>query len=99
MPIGTEHGYKISYNHGTEVRLGPGDFVLDGDPATLPKKGAKPQFLAHVYCDQTAGWTKLALGMEVGLSPGDFVLDEDPASPPQKGGKAPSPICSCRTCF
>jgi len=25
-----------------EVGLGPGDFVLDGDPAPLPKKGAEP---------------------------------------------------------
>ena len=24
----------------------------------------------HVYCDQTAGWMKLVLGMVVGLSPG-----------------------------
>jgi len=24
---------------GMEVGLGPGDFVLDGDPALLPKKG------------------------------------------------------------
>ena len=35
----------------TEVGLGPGDFVLDGDRASLPKKGAEPlKFLAHVYC-------------------------------------------------
>ena len=27
---------------GVEVGLGPGDFVLDGDPAPLPKKGAEP---------------------------------------------------------
>jgi len=27
---------------GTEVGLSPGDFVLDGDPAPLPKKGAEP---------------------------------------------------------
>ena len=25
-----------------EEGLGPGDFVLDGDPASLPKKGAEP---------------------------------------------------------
>ena len=31
-----------------EIGLGPGDFVLDGDPAPLPKKGAKtsPKFSA-----------------------------------------------------
>jgi len=43
--------------------------VLDGDPAPLPKKGAEPppQFSAHVYCGQTAGWIKIALGIEVVL--------------------------------
>ena len=34
-------------------------------PAPPPKRGVKPspQFSAHVYCDQTAGWMKLILGM------------------------------------
>ena len=27
---------------GIEVGLGPGDFVLDEDPAPLPKKGPEP---------------------------------------------------------
>jgi len=27
-------------------------------------KGAHPQFSANVRCDQTAGWTKMPLGME-----------------------------------
>ena len=27
---------------GMEVGLGPGDFVLDGDPAPLPNKEAEP---------------------------------------------------------
>jgi len=36
----------------TEVGLGPGDTVLDGDPDP-PKKGAQPQFSANVYCGQT----------------------------------------------
>jgi len=31
---------------GTEVDLGPGHIVLDGDPAAL-------LFSAHVYCGQT----------------------------------------------
>jgi len=66
---------------GTEVGLGPDDFVVDGDPAPLPKKGAElpPQFSAHFYCGRTAGCIKMPLGMEVGLGPGDFVLDGDPA--------------------
>ena len=66
---------------GMELSLGPGDFVLDGDPAPLPKMGRRPppQFSAHFCCDQTAGCIKMPIGMEVGLSPGDFVLDGDPA--------------------
>ena len=27
---------------GMELGIGPGDFVLDGEPAPLPKKGAEP---------------------------------------------------------
>jgi len=50
---------------GIEVGLGPGDFVLDGDPAPPQKRGQSPQFSAHVYCGETAGWIKMPLGMEV----------------------------------
>ena len=75
-----------------EVGLGPSDFVLDirldEDPAPLrlPRKegGAPSQFSAHVYCGQTAGWIKMALGMQVGLGPGHIVLDGDTAPPPTK---------------
>ena len=49
-----------------------------------PEKGAHPQFSAHVYCGQTAGWIKMALGTEVGLGPGHIVLDGDPAPLPKK---------------
>jgi len=80
---------------GMEVGLSLGNFVLDGDSVPLPKSppsqkggGASQFFSAHVYCGQTAGWIKMALGMEVGLSPGDFVFDGDPA-PPRKGGRSP----------
>ena len=70
---------------GTQVVLGPGHIVLDGDSAPPPQRGTAPNFRpislrpngcsAHVYCGQTAGWIKTVLGMEVGLSPEDFVLD------------------------
>jgi len=45
---------------GTEVDLGPGDIVLDGDPAP-PKGGTVPPVLAHVLLpngsiDQDATW-------------------------------------------
>ena len=40
-------------------------------PSSPPQNEAEPppQFSAHVYCGQTAGWIKVALGMEVGLVP------------------------------
>ena len=41
----------IKMKLGTEVGLGPGPIVLDGDIA--PQRGtAPPQFLAHVCCRQ-----------------------------------------------
>ena len=43
----------IKMKLGTEVGLGPGDIVLDGDPAPPHKKGHSPHFSAHVYCRQT----------------------------------------------
>ena len=49
-------------------------------------KGASPQFSAHVYCGQTAGWIKMPLGTEVDVSPGHIVLDGDPARPPPAKG-------------
>jgi len=56
-----------------------------GTQLPLHKTGGAPQFSAHVYCGQTAGWIKMALGMEVGLGPGHIVLDGDPAPLPKKG--------------
>ena len=64
-----------------EVGLGPGHIVLDGDPAPHPKKGAQPQFSAHVCCGKTAGWIKMLFGTKVGLGPGHIVLHSDPAPP------------------
>jgi len=71
-----------------QSRLGPGHTVLDGDPAPLSQKGAEPQFSAHLYCGQTAGYIKMPLDMEVGLIPGDSLLDGDPASL-RKRGRSP----------
>ena len=45
-----------------------------------PEKGHTPaQFLAHVYCVQTAEWMEAPLGTEVDLGPGHLVLDGVPA--------------------
>ena len=58
---------------GIEVGLGPKDIVLDGGPSSPIPKKRPPQFSAHVYCGQTAGWIKMAPDMEVGLGPGHIV--------------------------
>ena len=52
------------------VGLDPSHIVLDGDPATPRTEGTPTtaQFLAHVYCGQTAGWMKTPLGTEVDLA-------------------------------
>jgi len=71
-------------SHGTQENLGRGDGVLDGVPAP-PYKGHSPQFSAHVYCGQTAGWMKTPLGTEVE----HIVLDGDSAPPPRKGHNSP----------
>jgi len=68
---------------GVEAGVGPGHFVLDGDPAPSPKRGRSPQKWP---------WIKMVLSMEVGLSTWDFVLDGDPATPSQKGVVDASPI-------
>jgi len=60
-----------------------------GTTSPTQKGGGSAKFSAHVYCGQTAGWFKMALGMEVGLGPGHIVLDGEPAPLPQKGGRAP----------
>jgi len=80
---------------GMEVGLGPGNFVFDGNPAPPEKKGtALTQFLAHVYCDRTAGWMKTPLGTDVDLGPGHTVLDGDQL-PRERGTAAPALFGPC----
>jgi len=60
---------RIKMKLGTQVGLGPVHIVLGGEPAPPPQcEGA--QYLAHICCDQMAGWIKMPLGMEVCLGPG-----------------------------
>jgi len=66
---------------GMKVGVGPGDIVLDGEPAPPRKKRHSPQFSANVCCGEMAGLIKMPLDTEVGLGPGDIVLDGDPAAP------------------
>ena len=61
-----------------EVGLGPGDFVLDGDPAPPKKKGHSPSPIFGPYLLWSNGWmVKVPLGTEVGLGPGNILLDGD----------------------
>ena len=55
---------------GTQVGLGSGYIVLDGDPAPPPQRGTAHQFSAH----------KMPLGTEVGLDPGHILLDGGPTT-------------------
>jgi len=73
-------------------RLQPRRLCCMGTQLPLLERGWSPQFLAHVYCGQTAGWDKMPLGTEVDLGPGNIVLNEDPAPSPEKRGHSPPPI-------
>jgi len=86
----------IKMKLGTQVGLGPGHTVLDGDPAPLPQKGAEPyNFRPMSIVASTAGWIKMPPGMEVCLGPGHIVLDGDPAPPPPKGHSPQFPAHIC----
>ena len=65
------------------VQWGPSYPRTQGTPTTS-------QFLAHVYCGQTAGWVKTPLGTEVDLRAGHIVLGLDALFPALRGrGTAP----------
>jgi len=66
-------------------RRRPTRHCVRSGPSSPSPKGAHPQFSSIVHCGQTAGWTKMPLGMEVGLGTGDFVFDGDPATSRTKG--------------
>jgi len=73
---------RIKMKRGTQVGLGPGHIVLDGDPIPPPQRGTAPtQFSAHICCGQMAAWIKMPLGMELSLGPGDFLLDGEVEPP------------------
>jgi len=64
-------------------RLRPRPYLLDGDPAPLPKRGQLPIFGPCLLWPN--GWMiKIPLSTEVDLGPGDIVLDRESA-PPKKG--------------
>jgi len=95
---------------GTQVGLGPGHAVIDGDPVPPRKEAQQPPYskftvhakpasvesAVHVYCSQTAVWIKKKLGMDVGLSLCQIVLNGDPAPLPKRAQLPPTKtIQSC----
>ena len=63
-------------------------------PSALPQKGRSPtQFLAHVYCGQTAAWIKMPLGTEVGRPrPTRYCIRCGPSYPQKKGHIHPTQL-------
>ena len=70
---------------GTEVGLGLGDTVLDGNPIATPKRGTAPNFRPMSIVAKRHVCIRIPHGTEVGVSLGDIVLDGDPSPPPLKG--------------
>jgi len=56
-------------------------------PSSPPLKGHSPQFSANVRCGQTAGWTKMPLGMDLS----DYVFYGDSA-PQRKKSQLPTQL-------
>jgi len=52
---------------GVEVSLGPGHIVVDGDPASLPKKGTEPPIFGSL-------WSPYVIGQTIIFLPCDFYL-------------------------
>ena len=72
---------------GMEIGLGPGDFVLDGHPAPLSKRGGSPSLIFRPCPLWPNGWMDQNNGVEIGLGPDHIVLDGDPAPLPKKGAE------------
>jgi len=71
---------------GMEVSLGPGDFVLDGDPALyIPKKGSEPPIFGRCLLWPNGWMHQDGIGNEVGLGPCHIVLYGDPVPSPKRG--------------
>ena len=67
-----------------------------GTQLPSPKRGHSPQFSAHVYCAQTAGWIKMPLGMET--RPRPDCARWGPSSPATKKGAQPPIFDPCLLC-
>jgi len=80
---------------GMQVASALATLYYMGTQLPSPKRGRTPQFSAHVYCGQTAGWMKTPLGTEVDLGRGHIVLDGDTGTQyPRERGTAAPPLFS-----
>jgi len=85
---------------GTEVSLGPGHIVLDGDPAPPPKGGGGGGQSPPIFPDQTAIWIKMPLGTELGLGPGNFFGEfRAPDNNRSCSIRSPPMICGAATIY
>jgi len=77
---------------GMEVGPGPGDFVLDGDPAPSPKRGRNPQIFSPCLLWPN-GWMDQDSTCHKGRpQPRRLYVRWGPSHLPQKGAEPPSPI-------
>ena len=74
---------------GMELGLGPGDFVLDGDPAPPPPKGYSPPIFGPYVLRPNGCIDQDVIWYGARLRP-RRLCDGDPAPPPQKGGAPPN---------
>jgi len=72
---------------GTKVGLGPGNVVLDADPA-LPARGTAPNFRPMSVVAKRLDGSRCHLVTKVSLGPGHVVFDGDSAPP--KGAHIPN---------
>ena len=79
----------IKMSHGTEVGLGPGNFVLDGYPAPLPEKGwSLPNFWPMSIVANRLDGSRWHLARRWALSR-PHCARWGPSSPPRKRGQSP----------
>ena len=72
--------------HFTQVGLGPGHIVLNGDIGPLPQRGIAPNFRPISVVAKWLDGSRCHLGKEVGLDPSDIVLDGEPVACFPKNG-------------
>jgi len=77
---------------GIELGLGPGNFVLDGDPAPHPQKGAEPPIFGPCLLWSNAWMDEAGTWHGGRRQPRGLCVRWRPSPPPQKGGGPPKKI-------